>query len=180
MLNNPLEITRLIKEPLDKEIPNELKDKVEFKTVEAGTPSIQFSKGVIDISENGAFNVSQSENPLLEFKGLPSKIAYVNLEGDNLQEVRQEILNDMDEKETKLVLNAIKKFKNKKVIMVRRRISPEIVEIMGYTKGAQRALIVTPSTVTKEGDKSGKLYYAVYAYESIIIALENKTIKEKK
>ena len=175
MITNPLDVVKLIKEPLDRRIPNKLKGKVKLRIAKPGTKVIRFkSKGVVEIEPNGNFNVSKVKNTLLSFKGLNSKIAYVNLEGDNLQEIRQEILNDMDEKETKLVLNAVKKFGDKKITMIRRRISPEIAKLMGMGKKIQRALIVHPVAITKEGDKSGKFYYGVYGYESIIMTLINK------
>ncbi len=175
MITNFMDIVKSIKEPLDRKIPKDLKGKVRFRVVKAGTQTILFrKKRIIEIEPDGNFDVINSINILLPFKGLNSKIAYVNLEGNNLQQIRQEIINDMDAKETTLVLNAIKVFGKQKVIMIRRRISPDIIKIMGMNKRAQRALIVNPTPVTKKGEKSGKFYYAVYGYESIILMLVDK------
>ncbi len=176
MINNFMDIVKLIKEPLNRTIPDELKGKVKLRIAKPGTKVIRFkSKRIVEIEPDGHFNVLKVKNTLLPFKGLNSKIAYANLEGNNLQEVRQEIISDMDRKETKLILNAIKVFGTQKVTMIRRKISPDIARLMGAeVDSAQRALIVNPTPVTKEGEKSGKFYYAVYGYESVIITLVDK------
>ena len=175
MIFNFLDLYKLIKEPLDRKIPKDLKGKVKLRVVKAGTKVVRFkATKIIDVDTSGRFNVFKVKNISLPFKGLTSTIAYANLEGNNLQQVRQEIFNDMDAKETTLVLNAIKVFGKQKVTMIRRRISPEITKIMGTNKRTQRAIIVNPTPVTKKGEKSGKFYYAVYGYESIILTLVNK------
>ena len=149
MDRNILNNGKLIGQPLGDLIPKEIEDKVILHIVEPGQK---------------IFNN-------IPFEGLNSKLFYVDFD-DDPKKVREDIMKDMDAKEIDLVLNTLKS-KNKKIVtFVRRKISPEIAKLMGagLNKDTYRAIILTPFPTTKPEEKTGKLYIAIYGYETLIVA----------
>jgi len=78
----------------------------------------------------------------------------------------------MDSKSMILIARNSRIAEGKPVKFVRRKISPEIAQLMGAdVDNAQRALLVLPTPVVDAG--SNKLAYGVYGYESVIFCVAN-------
>lgn len=108
-----------------------------------------------------------------QFDSINSKIVYYEgkmlggFDSVQLSKINTEIMKDLDEKETKLVVDYKLRNNENKKCLVRREVPPELVEVMGLPKKATRVIVIHPMMV--KNPKTNNLAYAVYGYSLVLV-----------
>ena len=177
---NPLDTTKCLGKFLNTDLF--IPENVKIYRAEAGDKYFRLKEynikakkvRIIDANGNTKIILKKGDDFCIPFTGLNSDLFYVEpgTDDEELQETSKKIKKNMDKKEADFVLKIQKEFKNKQLFFIRRQISPEIVKLLTEVEGEniQRAIIVHPCPIEKEGEK-GKFYFGAFGYENIIIAV---------
>ena len=120
---------------------------------------------LLDNYYKGYFRLKQSNEIEVPFIGLNSEkfpiqineLGLLDQTFKNHSQTKQLIEDNMDKKENDLIENNLTKYYKQNALIIRRKISPDIAEILKINKDKYRAYIISQEFV--------------YGYESIIIIL---------